>query len=317
MTTRPPRVSISLPVYNGERYLKETIDSILAQTFGDFEVIIADNASTDGTEEICRTYAGADRRIRYCRWPENRGATWNHNRTFELSVGEYFKWAAHDDTYTPDFLARCVEVLDHDASAVLCCSRTMFIDEHGTIAGQYPLRLKTDSPVPHERFRELILIHHWCYPIFGVIRSNTLKMTPLMGYFSSADRVLLARLGLLGRFHEIPEYLFFYREHGGQSTRVFPTRHLRAPWFAPSLDGRIIFPDWRIFAEYRAAIRDAPLRPSDRAHCYLHLACWLGTNRNWARMGLDLVRVSREILGRRSRDGRPPALGGTARSSGR
>ena len=96
-----PRVSVGIPVFNGERFLAETIESILAQTFKDFEIVISDNASTDRTEEICRSYAARDPRIRYNRNDTNRGAAWNHNRVFELARGEYFKWQSHDDFCAP------------------------------------------------------------------------------------------------------------------------------------------------------------------------------------------------------------------------
>src|SRR5215207_1517689 len=112
MNTDLPRVSVGLPVYNGENYLAEAIDSVLAQTYQNFELIISDNASTDSTEEICRDYAARDRRIRYFREPQNRGAAWNFNHTFELARGEYFKWVAHDDVIGPQYLARTVDQLD-------------------------------------------------------------------------------------------------------------------------------------------------------------------------------------------------------------
>src|SRR3982751_485615 len=99
-----PKVSIGLPVYNGELHLALALDSILAQTYGDFEIVISDNGSTDGTESICRRYAAADPRIRYERNETNRGAAWNYNHVFELSRGEYFKWMAHDDLIEPNYL---------------------------------------------------------------------------------------------------------------------------------------------------------------------------------------------------------------------
>src|SRR5688572_10868700 len=103
MPEKNPRVSIGLPVYNGENYLAEAIDSILAQTFEDFELIISDNASTDRTQEICEAYAAKDGRIRYYRSEVNKGSAWNFNRVFELARGEYFKWAAHDDYIAPEY----------------------------------------------------------------------------------------------------------------------------------------------------------------------------------------------------------------------
>src|SRR5512141_2931759 len=119
-----PRISIGLPVYNGEKYLELTIKSILAQSFTDFELIIADNASTDRTQEICQIYAARDRRIRYLRNEQNLGAAPNHNRVFQLSSGEYFKWSGYDDLIKPDFLAKCIDILDRNPSVAICMPKT-------------------------------------------------------------------------------------------------------------------------------------------------------------------------------------------------
>src|SRR3569833_191665 len=120
MGTQPPKVSIGLPVYNGENIFRETLDSILDQTFEDFELIISDNASTDHTEAICQSYVDRDKRVRYLRNPENIGASGNYTRVFEAASGENFKWAAHDDVCATTFLAECVNVLDRDPAIVLC-----------------------------------------------------------------------------------------------------------------------------------------------------------------------------------------------------
>ena len=126
-----PRVSIGLPVYNGEKFIREAIDSIFSQTFEDFELIISDNGSTDRTQQICQAYAAQDLRIRYYRNKKNIGAARNYNLVFELASGEYFKWAAHDDLCAPEYLERCVEILDRDPDVVLCYPKTSIIDEHG------------------------------------------------------------------------------------------------------------------------------------------------------------------------------------------
>ena len=147
MTSPVPRVSIGVPVYNGELYLERALDSILAQSFDDFEVIIADNASDDRTEQICRDYACRDARVRYVRNETNLGASANFNRTFALARGPYFKWAAHDDVLGTDFLLRCVEVLDSNPDVVLCHTKTQQIDEDGRVAGNY------DSLAVHRRPR--------------------------------------------------------------------------------------------------------------------------------------------------------------------
>jgi glycosyltransferase involved in cell wall biosynthesis len=111
MSDTNPKVTIGVPVYNGEKYLAAALDTLLAQSFEDFELIISDNASTDCTEEIARAYAARDGRVRYERSGANRGCAWNHNRVFALARGRYFRWAAHDDLCAPTLLARTVELL--------------------------------------------------------------------------------------------------------------------------------------------------------------------------------------------------------------
>src|ERR1700754_583434 len=99
-----PRLSIGLPVYNSEDYLAESLEALLGQSFEDFELIISDNASTDGTADICRRYRGQDSRIRYIRQPRNIGGAPNHNFLVHEARGELFKWASHDDLYARDLL---------------------------------------------------------------------------------------------------------------------------------------------------------------------------------------------------------------------
>lgn len=289
MSNHQPRLSIGLPVYNGEKFIKEAIDSVLAQTFEDFELIISDNASTDKTEEICRAYAAKNQRIRYYRNQKNIGCAPNFNRVFELSSGEYFKWVAHDDLHAPDFLTKCIQVLDQDPSIILCHSKVYFIDEHGKFLQNYDIQLKTDSLKPHERFHEL-LTTHLCYQCYGVIRASALRMTPPMGSYGAADAIFLLRLGLLGRFYEIPEYLFFARSHSQQSLSMFfpdylsftqkntqksmntlPDFHAYAVWFDSANQGKILFPHWRIFWEYFISLWQVKLSLYERLYCYMSL----------------------------------------------
>jgi len=127
-----PLVSVGLYVYNGERFLEEALDSILNQTFTDFELIISDNASTDRTGEIAEGYAKRDDRIRYYRSEKNMGGGWNMRRVYELATGKYFKWAAADDLLEPDFLRRCVEILESDPGCVVAQASTKQVDENET-----------------------------------------------------------------------------------------------------------------------------------------------------------------------------------------
>jgi glycosyltransferase involved in cell wall biosynthesis len=285
-----PRVSIGLPVFNGENYIVEALDSILAQTYTDFELIISDNASTDRTEEICRAYAAKDERIRYFRNETNLGATANFNRVFELSSGEYFKWAAHDDIIAPDFLLKCVEVLDQDPSVVLCYTKTKTIDERGKAIEKCIVKLNTDSTRPHKRFRDMISVEHWCFQICGVARASVLRMTPLIASYSGSDRNLLAELSLIGRVYEIPEYLFFRRDHPKTSTRLFPGNRERMAWFDPTA-ALFPFPSWLTFRGYFISITRVPMSRYERMLCYIQLG----------RTAIEKIRL------RLIRRGRPPA----------
>jgi glycosyltransferase involved in cell wall biosynthesis len=284
-----PRVSIGLPVYNGERYLERAIHSILAQTYADFELILSDNASTDGTEAICRAAAMQDSRIRFYRSDRNRGLAWNWNRVFALASGEYFRWSSHDDLLDPRFLAAAVQVLDADPSMVLCFSKEQLVDERGNALGEYRFKLdRVGSRRLSDRFADLVLIDHWCLPIFGLIRADALRSTAGYGNYVASDRVLLAELALYGRFHQLSEALFQYRLHPEQSIQVLPF-HLRAGWIDSAKEGRRVLPHWRFYGEYFRCVGRGPLSRRQRFMCYLILGRWWGVNWNWARMVSDLL----------------------------
>ncbi len=209
MGNRVPRVSIGLTVYNSERYLADGLESLLNQRFEDFELIISDNASTDGTEDICLRYAARDDRIRYVRNRLNVGIVGNFNQAFRLSSGEFFKWAAYDDICGPNLLGRCVEVLDRDPGVVLVYPRVAMIDENGQVRKRHGPGPDMTSLDPAVRLSSLMRWPFWATPMFGVIRSSVLADTGLFRSNASCDHVLLAELSLRGRFVGLPEYDFF------------------------------------------------------------------------------------------------------------
>ncbi|NLE30630.1 MAG: glycosyltransferase family 2 protein [Phycisphaerae bacterium] len=296
-----PRVSIGLPVYNGQEFLEETLHSILNQTFNDFELIICDNASTDRTAEICRSFAKRDRRIRYYRNEINLGAAKNFNRVFSLARGEYFKWSAHDDLCSPEFLARCVEVLDNDPTVVLCYTRVGTIDRNGEPLPNEEVPLRATAFEPKDRFYD-ILHAHMCYEIFGLIRRSALQRTDLMGNYAHGDGVLLAWLGLLGRFHEVPDYLFFSRRHALQAGSRLADRYMWTEWFDPKMKGRIVLPYWRMFFAYVKAIHKTPMPVRQRWGCYWLMVRWMGWYRH--KLGKNfryaVIQFFRGVFGRRS-----------------
>jgi len=275
-----PRVSVGLPVYNGENFLDEAIRSVLGQTMDSIELIISDNASTDHTEEICRTWSARDERVRYVRNPANRGATANYNAVATLARGEYFKWMAHDDTIAPPFLERCVKMLDARPDVVLAYTTVRDIDFAGESIAVRSTGLRADSDDPVERFRQLIRLHYLCEAVFGVMRRETLIATGLLDTYADCDRVLLAQLGLAGRFVEIDEPFLLHRQHGERSVVRYPSRQKRGAWFSPSAGGRPGFPYTREWIGFAAAIRGARMAPGQRWRCGCALVRWGITNRD-------------------------------------
>jgi len=302
-----PRVTLGLPVFNGQRYLRDVIDSLLAQTFSDFELIISDNCSTDATPQICLDYQAMDSRIRYYRSLRNRGGAWNYNRVFALSSGQYFKWAADDDVYAPEFLEKCVRVLDRDPSIALCYTKTNIIDQDGAVVGTHDYETthvhgmkNLSSKSPYMRFGDLISLLYPMQAIFGVIRRSTLERTQLMGNYIGSDRNLLVEIGLIGRIQEIPEYLFFYREHPRAYRNVSPwwqpNPKLLSKWWDPTRTQKIIY----IYnlLEYFRSVGYVQSSLLDRALCYAQIIKW------FAREGFFLLLMDAKMslpgsLGRR------------------
>ncbi len=215
---RRPTVSVGLPVYNGEKYLPNTLTRLLEQDFEDFELIIADNASTDGTPEICRMFAEQDPRIRYVRNQKNIGLSANHNRTFELSRGEFFKWAAHDDDFPRAMISRFLQAFEENPPSVgVVYSRCEYIDELGEVEGIDSDRVDSSDPRPHKRLAHLLWYVHMYNSVYGLIRADVLRRTRLHGLYPMADHVLLAELAMLGAFLELPDPLMRIRRHPGRT----------------------------------------------------------------------------------------------------
>jgi len=228
-----PRVSVGVPVYNGELFLAEALDSLLAQTFSDFEIVICDNASTDRTREICLEYASRDSRVRYYRNETNIGLSPNFNRAFELARGEYFRWQAHDDVCDPTLLQRCVEELDSHPSASLAYPAVKVIDEAGAVLCDPPDWADDEDHYDGsllERFRGFVRPDRGSSIgifVFGLYRTAALRRTRLMMSHQWADETLLAEVLLEGPFAFIPEPLLSLRVFPGHATAVMAQRDLR------------------------------------------------------------------------------------------
>ena len=300
------KVTIGIPVHNGAHYLTVAIDSILAQTYGDFDLLISDNASTDDTQSICRAYAAKDRRIRYFRQPRNLGAAANFNVLVEMSESPYFKWAAHDDIVAPGFLAACVEVLDRDPMVVVASPASSLIDETGSPLPYSPERggmidsmgvcwpklpEKNDrlsACDPTLRFEAVLLNMVMCIEIFGLIRRSALLRTSLQGPFAGADKVLLAQLSLLGTFWLGEETLFFRRCHPRQFSAATSAAY-RAAWFSGRRDS-LLFQQVKLLLGYCRALNITELTIMQRCACLqaiVRRAVLRG--QHWRRLTVPLV----------------------------
>ena len=219
-----------MPVYNGERYIEETLRSLLAQDFKDFELIITDNASTDRTEEICRQFAAREPRIRYVRNERNLGAAANYNLGLSLATGEYFKWCAHDDLLSPNCIGALVNALDQDPGAIAAFPRTQCIDEMGTAIPMVGEQLPDGRGLsPAQRFMRGIHQGGTMFEIFGLYRRDILRKTMLHLPYYGSDRALLAEIAILGEFVRVPTATFFNREHRTRSINI-NDKLARARW---------------------------------------------------------------------------------------
>lgn len=294
-----PVVTIALPVFNGAKYLTTTLDSLLAQDFELFELLIGDNGSTDETSDICREYAIQDERIRYHRSSENRGATWNYNRLVGLASGQYFKWAAHDDLCRPQLLGRCVEVLDSaPTSVVLCYPSTILIGENGDVLdAEFVDGLDFRERSPVERLARYVGHTGEQHAVFGVIRTDMLRRTRLIGNFWGGDIALLAELLLLGQFWETGDRLFMRRYHPGTSMSAHSSFGEVAAWYDPAKRGGTALPRTRLLGELVAAVARSDLGVVDRYRCATAVVeGW--TARYWRHMGGEVKLAARHWAGR-------------------
>jgi glycosyltransferase involved in cell wall biosynthesis len=262
-----PRLSIGLPVYNGERHIGEALEALLGQTYEDFELIVSDNASTDGTSDICLRYARQDSRIRYIRQENNIGLVPNHIFVLQQARGELFKSAAHDDLYARDLLQRCVQALDDDPHAVLAHSWSAVVDGSGSVVGTFGPGVALNGPRATDRFRSIL--YEGCHDYeYAVIRTSALRRMKPQGSYHLADRTFSVELALYGGFHQVEDWLYFRREHPEPLTQNV---RKRCTTLDPRRANRLRHPVVRLYGEYvwayLEAIRRAPLSTAERRQC--------------------------------------------------
>ncbi len=285
-----PKVSIGLPVYNGENYLRQALDSVLGQTYRNLEVLISDNASTDGTAKICAEYVATDARVKYHRNEKNVGPDMNFNLTVDLATGEYFRWVAHDDLMDPECIAKCVAVLDANPDVILCHSLTKIIDHENRQLVVYDSGLSgSESARPSRRFASLILNQHICSEMFGLMRIEALRRSRrLEGNYYGSDRAMLAELSLIGAFANIAEPLFWNREHSARAVRAIKPSQRFAERQLNVRDA-IGLNTLRLYRDYCQAVSTHCHTLGERLRCRMHLALWWFVSWNTLRVGAELI----------------------------
>jgi glycosyltransferase involved in cell wall biosynthesis len=293
-----PKVSVGLPVYNGARYVEAALASLAAQDFAAFEVVMCDNASTDATGEICRSFAARDPRFRYHRNPENIGSARNFNRVFELTHGDFFAWLAYDDEFRPGMLRRCWETFSqHGPETALVYPQCELIDQNGASIGESRDHIASAAPAAHRRLGRILMRVGTGHPIYGLVRRTILARTMGMQPVISNDYILLAELAMMGAIVELDEVLFRYRIHPDNTRVRFKSLRELAIWFDPRNGMRR---QW--LPEPAALVRDhlrsvlgVPLSPRDRMLCAATVLAVIGYRRARNFLGLEAARVRAAI----------------------
>lgn len=273
---KPATVTVGMPVYNGEKYISQAIESVLNQTFTDFQLVICDNQSCDSTQEICESYQ--DPRVHYFRNEKNLGASGNFNIAFSKNQSPYFKWLSHDDLLGAENLERCVALLNEEPTLSIAHCRTIKIDEDGNEFGNYDHDLRLDSSNASERFNKLLWMDY-VSELFGLMRADVVKRTRGWGNFPGADRNFVAHMALLGNVGYVEDYLFYYRIHTDNYSMSKTTNADALEWFAGNIRNSKIKPQFTSlikFREYFHAITHSDLSMQEQLSSVWNLVEWFG-----------------------------------------
>lgn len=295
-----PRITLGLPVYNGANYLRETLESLRAQTFSEWTLLVSDNASTDATMDIVREFAAEDDRIQYQVHEENIGAHRNYNSIVPRANSEYFKWMAHDDLLAPTFLERCVAILDARPEVVLAFTAAERIDELGNKIDDLRSKSNYESDSPYVRLRAYIGDRMKAPPIFGVMRRSTLLQTALLRSYGASDFTFLEEMAMRGRFGYVDEPLFLYRIHTQRHSAGSVTE--QAQWYDPNRRAPMMS-RWMELGGLLDSIRRVPMPLGDRVRSFAFAGWW--ALRHARELGSDLWNRGKYEAGRMAARIRP------------
>lgn len=285
-----PLAAIGVPVFNGERWLRSTVESLLEQSFNNLEVVISDNASTDKTAEICAALCAADNRVRYVRNPENVGLFRNYDLAFHSTNSEYFKWCAVGDLCDRTFIAKSVAILEKFNDVVLVHSRTKLIGDIPDNPERYAVELNLIDDDPVVRFCDYLNKVRLNNVMNGLMRSKELKKTSLNRVFHASDKCMMAELALRGKFVEIPEDLFLRRMQADTATALM-SAEATDRLFADEPVSPALLSHWKTELTLITGILKSPTSMSQR----LRLFSYMSKRLVWQRRKLfeELVRYIR------------------------
>jgi len=290
------KVIIGLPVYNGQKHLGAAIESHLCQTYGDFELVISDNGSTDATPELCAGYAKQDARVKYLRSDVNRGILWNHRRVFEGvdNTTQYFRWAGGDDIMEPGLLQAMVAVLDARPDVEAVMPDTKNIDDNGEIIGSMERVLDLQSSDVFERAHDILVANYQHVIAYGLLRAQTLRKMRTGPNYPGWDAVFAWELAIRGKMVQSPGPVLLRRFHPGSISRVKTVKEMRK-WVEPNAKAGLDFPHWNWSYERLRALLACPMPARDR----LRIGMFLARYTMWQRGKLihDVTQATRRSLG--------------------
>ncbi len=223
-----PKISVGIPVYNGEKFIRKSIESVLRQTYGNFELIISDNASTDSTSDICTEFLTKDSRIKFVRQDKNMGSIWNFNFLLQKAVGEYFVWVAADTIILPEFLEKNINLLEYEKKIVGCISKIKidqtYVDKfkkEKQILKKFGLVYRPYDTLPitgnyMERIRKYLKHFPW-EMFYAVYRTKKLRESFVHEYFAGFDASLALNVLKHGEIQVVNEFLIESFPAGGAS----------------------------------------------------------------------------------------------------
>jgi glycosyltransferase involved in cell wall biosynthesis len=301
---RTPLVSVGMPTYNAQGSIAAAVECLLAQDCEDFELIISDNASTDGTWDVVQDLAAKDPRIVLLRQTINVGANGNYSAVARHARGRYFKWASSNDWCAPSFLSRCVERLERDPRVVLVAPRTRLFDGSLDNGTDYDADVAFTDPDPVCRFSQVYSKLRLNNVLNGVVRKQVLDRTNLIEHYRGADVVLVAHLALMGTVELLDEHLFGRSMSIESATAMLSDEGIRRH-HDPTDSWRALFPSLYYVAGSARSVMSSPLAAGDRMRALstvAHLLRWRSHS-----LRLELEDARDWLLNRRRRTPRSVA----------